>query len=79
MYDFKDFEGKDKYERFKALQKKIHQEAVEEYFRELHDEATAKGENRALIPKQVILKDGTKLSTQEITEYAKKNNVYFIG
>lgn len=35
MYDFKNFEGEDKYECFKTLQKKIHQDAIDDYFKEL--------------------------------------------
>lgn len=75
MYNFKDFEGEDKYERFKALQKKIHQDAINDYFKELHEEASKKGETGAIIPlsEGIILKDGTRLTKAEVMEYAKKD------
>ena len=73
-YDFKEFEGKDKYERFRALRRKIHQDAINEYFEELYAKARANGKNKIHISfdKGIILKDGTRLKVEEIQEYVRK-------
>ena len=77
MYDFKDFENEDKYERFKALQKKIHKDAVEEYLQEQYNKAKAAGENKMLIflSEKIYLKDDTLLSEQDLKEYTKRKNL----
>lgn len=43
-----------------------------------NEDASTKGENRAIIPlsKGVILKDGTRLTEEEVREHAKKDGSY---
>lgn len=77
MYDFKEFEGEDKWERFEALRKKLHKDAINEYFEEEHNKAIANGENRILISfcKEVKLKDGSSLTLEEMERYVEENNL----
>lgn len=76
MYEFKEFEGEDKWLRFMELKEKMHKIAVAEYLQPKYCEAAAKGETRALIElsKIIELKDGSILTKKDIEEYAKENN-----
>ena len=77
MYDFTEFEGEDRWIRFEALKIKMHENALHEYFQENYNEAVSKGKTRFLIEfsKGVMLKDGSRLTSKELEEYAEANNL----
>ena len=74
MYEFKEFEGEDKWLRFMELKEKMHKIAVAEYLQPKYCEADAKGETRALIElsKIIELKDGSILTKKILKNMRKK-------
>ncbi len=75
MFDFGVFDGPDGWERFNALKNAMHIKAVDEMFEDLIQNPKPKVEIFSKIKLGSELKDGTRLSREDVESWSKRSGI----